>query len=1018
MQKLLLWMLERFVNLKVISKIIKIFLLSWIFFYQQVFAEQVFFLENRGSVVSDYRETRRRMDALGLGVSNTRVPSGPNRQRLRELRERILQNARSLTHSVWSPTARDIEKINQVRRDFGEFQSLASDEHLQGVFDYASRMLGGDSLMVPDRSLESSAASNQIPNYCENYPVLDRELLQSFYGGAQAGEEFNCYELDGNGVGLDLSDIGAALLSIEEEDYSQEKRELQNGLIVKAVSGILEESSAYAGIYPGTDNNLSRLKQCTRRNGPQELREAVSQHEENLPETISRLNGAFGEAENARRNALMATQVRQALIIGNLYNISQRARTQAGGTQVATVGGSPFDRFSEEVRGQCQEQMVREHGFAFSDNEYDHSENLARCREYVASGRYENLRACAQAYSAFRANIDFQTSQRACYYQRSGRENEAPLNIVADNLIPLMSASVDSHPLLFNRDDNRSLIPFVSSESNYVPSDFANLVKDLPGAAQISRAVEEVLATNPENPREAIELRLARPDMLALMAGAISSAQQSEELNNSLKNEITDYQNELGESARNVCHNDGEHLHQFPSLVNDVISDELEGVSDPQERERLLARRQAAQCWMLEDDPPESEGGLPGGFFALGVGAIALGMIPGIGWAASAALIAAGTGVAATDSYLRFDHARDQLNATTAAFQGGWADTSLVLERAAARTDAQTMLWAEGLTVGILDVASPAGRALVRSLRENDEIAGAITRFANDETGSVPFIGERNSASVPRVAERLANGDEELVVLTTRRVVDSDVPVSVGPRSLDHMRDHDYPGGLSYIENLFGRLREENISVESLREMVSSRNGRPIFDNLLEAAGNQGDDINFNELLAFIREHRTPSGQDLNEGINRILSQVDGVAFRKDRPTSLYPEEARLEDVIESLRRGEGRIIDHERRTNAFYFEINNRRYEASFCNNRNGCGCDENNVCNRAYGELNSMFPSCGEDVFMLSQSPNLVGALLGGALDDPTYLSERRYEAPAIRGAVTGRFPSDGLIRRVDCL
>lgn len=721
------------------TKLIKIFLLSWILFYQQAFANQVFFLENRGDAVREYRATRIRMNALGLGISNTPIPNGvANRSRLRELRDTIRDNARSLSRSVWSPSARDIEKINQVRRDFAEFRSLASEEHVQRVLENAQSNLGSDSLMVEARPDTSEVlTSNQVPNYCENYPVMDRETLLSFYGGAQAGEEFNCYDLNGNGVGLDLSEIGAALMSIEERGYQDQKRELQNGLIVKAVTGILEESSAYAGIYPGTDDNLDSLKRCARnravRNmGTHELRDAINEHEENLPGTIERLNGAFGEGENARRNALMATQVRQALIIGNLYNISSRSRTQADGTRITIMGGNYTDTFSREVREQCREQMIREHGFFIPENQAERYQMIRRCHELFDQGRYESVGACNSAYLAFRGSAENMTAQRACYYQRSGRSEEAPFTVAADNIIPLMTASVDSNPLLFNRDDSRSLIPFVSSESNYVPSDFANQVKDLPGASEISNAVVAVLAENPENPREAIEQRLAEPDMLALMAGAISSAQESEELNNSLKNEITEYQNELGESARDVCRNDGEHLHQFPALVNDVIAEDLEGVTDPRERERLLARRQAAQCWMLEDDPPEDEGGLPGGFFALGVGAIALGMIPGIGWVASAALIAAGTGVAATDSYLRFDHARDQLNATTAAFLGGWADANLVLERAAARTDANTNLWLEGLTVGILDVAAPVVRAGVRTVRRTtpDDVVEAVNRQA------------------------------------------------------------------------------------------------------------------------------------------------------------------------------------------------------------------------------------------------------------------------------------------------
>lgn len=1067
-------------------KLIKIFLLSWILLFQQALANQVFFLDSRGSAITDYAGTRGRMEALRLAVNMSGIPSGAtHRRRLWEIREAIAQNALRL--SPRGPTADDIERINTIRDLFNEYRSLAGEDQVQRVLDFAQTNQR-TSLMVEGRPEDGAVlTSDQVPSYCQNYPVMERDVLQSFYAGAQTGEDFNCYDISGNGIGLDLSDIGEALVSLEANAYQTQRRELQNGLMMRAIEGILEESSAYSGIYPGTDNNLGNLTRCSYGKG-QNLRNLISEHRQGLPERVQRFNQVFGAEENARRNALMATQVRQALIIGNLYNISSRAENR-GGSQVATVGGDNGESFAPEIITRCQREMEAQHGFSFSRNNPMDVAELNPCPTLVAENRFEDIYECADALTSFLENRENLTAQRNCYYRESGRGEGVLRDISADRIIPLMSASVDSYPLLFNREDNRSLIPFVSSESNYVPSDFANAVKNLPGAAAISRAVEDVLAQNPENPQEAIDQRLAQPDMLELLSGAISAAQGSEDLNNALKTEITDYQNQLGQSAANVCNSDGEHLHQFPSLVNEVIAKDLEGVTDPQERQRILARRQAAQCWLLEEDPPEDQGGLPGGFFALGVGAIALGLIPGIGWAASAALMAAGTAISATDSYLRFDHARDQFNATQAAFLGGWADSNLVLERAAAYTDATTNLWVEGLSVGILDVAVPIVRTGFQTARRtSDEVFEAINRRTSGESPPIPrsevlanaALGESERIDLirrlyPELNESQISGImrahnevpcavyacspaelrrklelmEEAGVppdirdaVIRRGIAGSpqtpsvQVParegrvgtlevdgvtynLNISEERLAHAREHDFPGGPTYIRSLMGDIGDEQISLDFLRSITSSNSNQPIFQRFFRDRNPQGENISFSELMDWVRSTRSPSRQRLNEGLNRIFDDMPNIPFRTGKTTSLFPEDSRLDYLVTEIRNGNIEIRhglnDSGSFNDSFVFTHNQREFRADFCTQSPGCDCGSG-TCSYATGDIQSIYPTCGPGVFQVPHRARFINRLFSNEYTNEEYLRDNLVGEPIV-GAIVGNFPDGPLIREVLC-
>ncbi len=938
-------------------KSFKIFFFSWLFIFQQVFATQSLFLENRGAAVHHYRQYRAHAVALSMTLNNNQplLRGHPSRREARDLVAAIARDAGALSNSHHVSPA-DLQRFNNIRQHLSQLRAM--------VPDFVERALGNpvNAQGVTDFSLENFNQETgdhnlERPGYCSNYPSLDRETLRSFYGQVEAGEDFSCYELNGNGIGLDLSAMGEALISLEANAFEDQRRKLQNSLILEAVSGILDESATYAGLYPGTDNNLQSLSRCARttaiRNtGNDDLRDLVENHQNTLDERVAAFNQPFGPAENARRNALMRMQVRQALIIGNLYDLS-RPESQPD-HQSVSIGGGEQESFPAQIVTNCQEQMIQQHGFAFARHDPSGPSRFMVCREPEVISRYDgDEHECVAALQEFLASEDSFSVQRECYYRESRRLEP----VTADRLIPIMSASVDSHPLLFSREDSRSLIPFVSSGSSYVPSDFARRVQGLPGASEISQIVEDVLLANPEDPHMAIEERLSQPDMLERLSTLIDQAVASEEMHESLKNEITDYQNQLGESAANVCQSDGEHLHQFNSLVRDATARELEGINDPQERQRFLARRQAAECWMLEDDPPEYEGGLPTGFMALGVGALALGMVPGIGWVASAALMAAGTGVAGTNAYLQFDHSRDRLNATTAAFQGGWTDAQHVLERAAIATDSETALWVEGLSVGILDLASPAARALYRTVRSNDNIAGRINAFYRDETGSVPgpSIGGGTPSRTP--AEILGDIDET-------------IGRGEGYHFIARLGDEERP--LIFTENSRFHIREGHVFDFSSGRMVER----------LEEVGEQVYDQIPNSLA---KGFGSPARRE--DILNRVAGMINGIEdapYRKGiENVTFFPENVRPSQVISEMEGDDlvSVVVDNDRGTRELRYRDSEGRVCAVFSCETDDCFVPAVSGApnrNGEVGEITTIFPICGPGVRRIGRAHQMAEVLL----------------------------------------
>lgn len=703
----------------------KSLLISWLLFFQQVLAVQEFTLNSRGLLFiqdfgapldrEDFRNTKTRMTQLGLAFANS--PLNRNRAAsplIRQLREDSLRLA-NVNHGSWNEAHQ--ERLDRIRQNLGQLQISFPDE-FRSVLTSNPNIPEGLLVATQLQGLDQTVLTGEnSPHYCQQYPLLDRETLEGFYRGVSAGEGSQCLEFGEQRLSLDLNDIGEVMTSLEGDIFRDQTRELRNGLILTSINGILNERTAYSGLYPNTESDLSRLKDCANniapsRMGNNDLSIAIDTYENGLADNLEHLNNRF---TIARREALLANQIREALILGSLYSITSAGTRyqESDGTVTTVIRAHDDENFSDQVQQNCHQRFEREYGFTYYDSMENNDYVQRRCEELIQAQTVTNFEGCRERYTEALNNFpehDPAIALRQCFFEENGTPERAPRSFQINQLLPILASKVEANPLLFQREDHRSLVPFTSSESEFVPSSFANQILSLPGASDISQQVEMLLASDPEDPYGAIEELLSGEDIDNQLRTIIQSAQSNEGINNLLRDEITSYQNELTDSAVDVCQNDGEHLHHFPHLVNDVIENNL-GTISAEQREDYVIRMQGAQCWMLQNDPPEETGGLPVGVIALGVGAIALGMVPGIGWIAAGTLIAAGTGVTAVDAIDRAFHAQGQYEATAAAFAGGWADSQQLLLAAEARTDAETLAWAEGLSVGILDIGGLAIRA-------------------------------------------------------------------------------------------------------------------------------------------------------------------------------------------------------------------------------------------------------------------------------------------------------------------
>ncbi|MCF8059753.1 MAG: hypothetical protein K9K67_10675 [Bacteriovoracaceae bacterium] len=602
-----------------------------------------------------------------------------------------------------------------------------------------------------------------IPKYCENYPSIDREDLEGYYGHAEDGEGLICYQINQSLVGLDLSTIGDSLLSIEEGLYERKDESLKKDLILTATAGVLRESAAYAGLFEGTDPDLSLLRGCAaggqltrgeRVNPPnQELLGLIDAHVSNLDNRVEGLEKQFTDSGLNRKDTFLKEHIKQALIVGNLYDIKINGEKE-NNRRIYRQG-----RLADTT---CRERLQRESNLIYADPLSVSTIAQTVCPNLIGVGKsFENFSRCRDHIVRNSQDTELRQQFSQCLESQS---QTAIYNV--SGILPVMAKKLDEFPILFNREDNSNLIPFTESESQFVPSEFSKKVASLPGASDISLAIKNLLLEGVEDPEKAIEDLLKRPDLKERLDAVVNAGMQEQDISKSIQDEVKDYRRQITRSAQEICENNGDYLHQFPELVNEAIARRLnEPGLGPSDKQRILAQSQASQCHLLQMHPPDEEGGIPVALQVIGIaGAIGLGLLPGVGTALAA--VAIGTLVGVSDGVDRNLTAGDRLAATEAAFTAGFASSEQVLDAAGNLTDSRLTLGSEVLLAGGEGLSLIARG--VRSLNAANDVAR--TPASTPPSSAIPEVDSRRVITEPEAPPaRIADAPSELN-LRARRI--------------------------------------------------------------------------------------------------------------------------------------------------------------------------------------------------------------------------------------------------------
>ncbi len=689
------------------------------------------------------------------------------------------------------------------------------------------------------QQMRELSSKEGIPSYCKNYPSLDREELQGYYGQVENGAGFTCFEINQDRIGLDLSTIGDALLSIEEGAYEKRDESLRRDIMLTATAGALRESAAYAGYFEGTDPDLSSLRGCAacgslvrgnRVNPPnQKMLELIDEHKSNLENKVQGMEKQFSDAGLKRKDTFIKEHIKQALIIGNLYEIK------------ANGEGENARRNYQQLRisqSNCREQVQGQTSEIYSEPELAISIAAARCPQLIESGRFEDFAQCRDQIVRNSQNPNLRERFEQCV---NSQEKAANYNI--GSVLPVMAKKLAEYPILFNREDNSNLIPFTQSESNFVPSEFSKKISSLPGAFEISSAIKDLLLSGVEDPDTAIDELLEDPNLKDKVDGIINKAMQDQEVQANLKDEVKDYRRQVTSSAEEICKNDGDYLHHFPELVNEVIARRLNAPGlTPRDKQKVLAQSQSSQCHLLQIQPPDEEGGLPVAYQAVGVVlAIGIGLVPGVGTAIAAAAIGAVIGV--SDGIDRNAVASDRLAATEVAFSAGFASSDQVLDAAGNLTDSRLTLGAEALLVG--------GEGL--------SLLSRATRSASAASDVA-----RTPASPPPTGTTLEAGETVTEVSARTDAAPIDSPSVTRTTNIEDINRVDFDPG--------AYLRQENLSPDEESQFITrlQRNNPIVYKRYLDELVNGRTD---NVIVAgdfHIGGRNDPNGERFEAFLNHL----------------------------------------------------------------------------------------------------------------------------------------------------
>lgn len=740
-------------------------------------------LSPQGSEVSSLRQAqaiRSRLEVIRTRVLNTNQFKAPgSREIIRSLREDILQ----LRPHDWENQA---ELYDRVRVGLQGLQNNEP-EVMRALLELEAV---NESLSFSGaREMRELGSRLELPEYCQNYPLLERAQLESFYGQSQSGDGLQCFQIEQNLIGLDLSSIGQALISMEDQAYQNQSQELKDDMLLVATASILRESSSFSGLFNLNAADLGSLKACAKTKGHGELLELIQAHEQTFPSKGEQLNREFSEVGLDRQELFISEHIKQALIAKNLYEIKSNGANENARRSYQAMRTARFD---------CRAEIEAQHGILFVDQASSVSAVAsARCPALMASGRYQNFHRC---YSdLLRASQD---QNLAHTYERCVNSAYQPEQYNIDAILPIMAKRLSEFPLLFDRDDEANLMPFTSSASHFVPSQFAELVGELPGANELSQALKDKLLSDPVDPEMAIEQLLETAPWQERFKTLQEEAKQNEVITDSLKSELTRYQNQMTETATKICENNAQYLHHFPELVHEVFARRLNqpGLTTEQ-KQTLLAQGQAAQCHLLQKDPPDHEGGLPVALQVAGIGgAIALGLIPGVGAVAAGLILAGAVGV--TDGIDRTRVSNQKLEATEAAYISGHADSRQLLDAAGNRTDARLTLASEALLIGGEGLG-----LLARGIRATRQLhqANSSLPLRQRSTRLSPNPGRPTDSSSYVVTSSVGHIDTSEELLRFKRAFNDDVLNRFG---LDGLQNYDNSAELQAFRQIYEQFLE------------------------------------------------------------------------------------------------------------------------------------------------------------------------------------------------------------------
>jgi len=544
---------------------------------------------------------------------------------------------------------------------------------------------------------QREGASDSIPSYCERYPHILSDDIQSFYPSLNSlPTNAECLNFSEFSVNNNFLTIASNIREIANAEILPDIKNIRAEMINSVAANVLEQRAHYGRItgsprdhfpscFPASNGeaqgNVSVIdRRPTQSSIPADYNEAAVQA--GITQSFNQVASQRAPAENFRqdllRSSLESTLYQEAI---RLYRDSLVSRN------VPETNSESFCRIDIALeRGLLRIPSPESLSFQETEEGQAFCHHNPLTRYYFASDE-----ACLEEYSGFESS-DYDT----CVQQN---ENNTSHDLGHQGATAILQDQMQGSPLLFSR--NRGGVTRFSSspmgtallEKEGMSSLIGQLLGNLRGGLN---SFNETFQAFLEENNEQFEQ-------------VYNDSLRDQELQTVIDNEITDYQAALDTSIDNLCETGGANLHHIPELYEQVTERALARSSSPEERESSLVRYQRVQCHLLREVPPEDTGGLPTGLHVLGVGA-------GIIVSFINPLVGAGILVAVEGTNLALTSAETtaQLEQIIASAHAGFSDQSRVQE-ANRRQNTAIITGAGSVVLEIL--SGPVPISLFTSLR-------------------------------------------------------------------------------------------------------------------------------------------------------------------------------------------------------------------------------------------------------------------------------------------------------------